>query len=188
QFPSLAVSGIAPFLDFAGLMVFIEKISIYLLIGATFYFSRTAKEDIDAKRNSEPNTRDTIRAPKNLTTSTARLDEIEQVLQQFLVESQPNPNQCFYRNSPNFESFPAGQLTFTGISLTVWSRFKQSFDQIKIENNYTLEMCLSVVMGIRLLGENIKTTVQGSNWFMDRQLHVIVSSGKGTAILALRGV
>ncbi|CAG8561387.1 8291_t:CDS:1 [Ambispora leptoticha] len=35
---SLEVSGIAPFLDFAGLLMFVQKISIYLLIGATFYY------------------------------------------------------------------------------------------------------------------------------------------------------
>src|SRR6185369_5283331 len=56
---SLAVSGIAPFLDFAGLSMFIEKISIYLLIGATFYFSRITKQDIDIKHNSDPSARDT---------------------------------------------------------------------------------------------------------------------------------
>src|SRR6185295_9421274 len=56
---SLAVSGIAPFLDFAGLLMFVEKISIYLLIGATFYFSRITKQDIDIKHNSDPSARDT---------------------------------------------------------------------------------------------------------------------------------
>ncbi|CAG8625851.1 8496_t:CDS:2, partial [Ambispora gerdemannii] len=56
---SLAVSGIAPFLDFAGLLMFVEKISIYLLIGVTFYFSRIIKQDIDVKHNSDPSARDT---------------------------------------------------------------------------------------------------------------------------------
>src|SRR5687767_8482566 len=86
--------------DFAGLMVFIEKISIYLLIGATFYFSCTTKEDINAKHNSEPTACDTMfneilvtcdekftaeiqRIFTMLNTSTARLDEIEQVLQNY---------------------------------------------------------------------------------------------------------
>src|SRR4051794_26304821 len=59
--PSLAVSGIAPFLDFAGVLMFVEKISIYLLIGVTLYFSRISKQDIDAKHNSELNVRDTAR-------------------------------------------------------------------------------------------------------------------------------
>ncbi|CAG8497393.1 11954_t:CDS:1, partial [Ambispora leptoticha] len=55
------------------------------------------------------------------------------------------------------------QLTFTDISLTIWNQFKQIFNQIITENNYTLEeMCFSVAIDIRLLGENIKkATVQG---------------------------
>jgi len=109
--------------------------SIYLLIGATFYFSRITKRDIDIKHNSDPSARDTTfneflancdarflteltdyRAKFNteltsrdenfiaeiqriltmLNTSTVRLDEIEQVLQNhhtILVGSQPNSNQ-----------------------------------------------------------------------------------------------
>ncbi|CAG8525844.1 10044_t:CDS:2 [Ambispora gerdemannii] len=38
--------------------MFVEKISIYLL-GATFYFSRITKQDIDVKHNSDPSARDT---------------------------------------------------------------------------------------------------------------------------------
>ncbi|CAG8567389.1 9425_t:CDS:1 [Ambispora leptoticha] len=52
--------GISPFLDFTGLLMFVEKFSIYLVIGATFYFSRTTKQDIDAKHNSDLSTRDTM--------------------------------------------------------------------------------------------------------------------------------
>ncbi|CAG8614752.1 9680_t:CDS:2, partial [Ambispora leptoticha] len=53
----------------------------------------------------------------------------------------------------NHSSASSGQLTFTGISLTVWGQFKQIFDRIKTENNYTLEeMCFSVAMDIRSLG------------------------------------
>ena len=63
----------------------------------------------------------------------------------------------------NHSSASSGQLTFTGISLTVWNQFKQIFDRIMTENNYTLEeMCFSVAMDIRSLGGNIKkATVQG---------------------------
>ncbi|CAG8725970.1 10275_t:CDS:2, partial [Acaulospora morrowiae] len=62
----------------------------------------------------------------------------------------------------NHSSASSGQLTFTGISLTVWNQFKQIFDHIMTENNYMEEMCLSVAMDIRSLGVNIKkATVQG---------------------------
>ena len=139
---SLAVSEIAPFLDFAGLLMFVEKISIYLLIGATFYFSRITKRDIDIKHNSDPSARDTTfneilanldarflteltdyRAKFNteltsrdenftaeiqrilimLNTSTARIDEIEQVLQ--------NYHNNFGRVATEFESINAFIVT-----------------------------------------------------------------------------
>jgi len=58
----------------------------------------------------------------------------------------------------NHSSASSGQLSFTGISLTTWTHFKQFFDQIKTENNFTLEMCLTVAMDIRSLGGNIKKT------------------------------
>jgi len=230
---SLAISGIAPFLDFADLSMFVEKISIYLLIGATFYFSRITKKDIDIKHNSDPSARDTTFLPIAMTdyrakfnaeltsrdenftaeiqriltilnTSTVRLDEIEQVLQNYhnnfgrvatefesinasIVTLQSEINQRnamvlrteeieFDQQSvisqasnhsagqaSNHSSASSGQLMFTGISLTVWGRFKQIFDQIKTNNNFSLEeMCLSVAMDVRSLGGNIKkTAVQG---------------------------
>jgi len=214
-----------------------------LLIGATFYFSRITKKDIDIKHNSDPSARDTTfneilanrdakflteltdqRAKFNaeltprdenftaevqriltmLNTSTARLDEIEQVLQNYhnnfgrvatefesinasIVTLQSEINQRYAMilrteeiefdqqsvmsqasnhsagQASNHSSASSGQLTFTGISLTVWNQFKQIFDRIMTENNYTLEeMCLSVAMDIRSLGGNIKkATVQG---------------------------
>ncbi|CAG8548368.1 17237_t:CDS:2, partial [Acaulospora colombiana] len=52
------------------------------------------------------------------------------------------------------------QLMFTDISLIVWDRFKQIFDQIKTNNNFSLEeMYPSVAMDIRSLGENIKKKI-----------------------------
>ena|SRR5438132_1241870 len=112
-----------------------------------------------------------------LNTSTARLDEIEQVLQNYhnnfgrvatefesinrsiaTLQTEINKRYAMVLRTEEIESDQAsnhssassGQLTFTGISLTVWGRFKQTFDQIKTENNYTLEeMCLSVAMDIR---------------------------------------
>jgi hypothetical protein len=54
-------------------------------------------------------------------------------------------------------------ITFEGISLTIWTQFKQIFDKIKTEKRFNLEeMCLHVAMEIRKLGGNIKNvTVQG---------------------------
>jgi hypothetical protein len=56
----------------------------------------------------------------------------------------------------------SGPITFRGISLTIWTRFKQLFDQIKEEKGFNLEeMCLHVAMEIRELGGKIKkNTVQ----------------------------
>ncbi|CAG8769278.1 2508_t:CDS:1, partial [Ambispora leptoticha] len=154
---SLVVSGIAPFLDFAGLSMFVEKISIYLLIGATFYFSRITKQDNDIKHNSDPSTRDTTfneilanrdarflteltdyRAKFNaeltsrdesftaevqrilimLNTSTARLDEIEQVLQ--------NYHNNFGRVATEFESINASIVTLQTKSIGIMLLSKES--------------------------------------------------------------
>ncbi|PKC12174.1 hypothetical protein RhiirA5_373284 [Rhizophagus irregularis] len=56
----------------------------------------------------------------------------------------------------------SGPITFRGISLTVWTRFKQLFDQIRNEKRLnTEEMCLLVAMEIRELGGKIqKNTIQ----------------------------
>ncbi|CAG8560595.1 7958_t:CDS:1 [Ambispora gerdemannii] len=114
---SLAISGIAPLLDFAGLLLFVEKISIYLIAGATFYFLRTTFNeflancdarflteltDYRAKFNTELTSRDENfiaeiqRILTMLNTSTVRLDEIEQVLQ--------NHHNNFGRVATEFES------------------------------------------------------------------------------------
>ncbi|CAG8485521.1 6531_t:CDS:1 [Ambispora leptoticha] len=242
---SLTVLGIALFLDFTGLSIFIEKISIYLLIGVIFYFSHIIKKDIDTKHNSDPSAHDMtfneilanhdakfnaelISYDKNFTaeiqriltilnTSTVRLDKIKQVLQNYhnnfgrvttkfesinvsIVTLQSEINQCYAMilrteeiefdqqnvmsqafnhsadqasnystgqasnystgQASNHSSASLRQLTFTGISLTVWNQFKQIFDQIMTKNNYTLEeMCLSVAMDICSLGENIKKVI-----------------------------
>ncbi|CAG8737607.1 22634_t:CDS:2, partial [Gigaspora rosea] len=68
-----------------------------------------------------------------------------------------NPNSSNKSHtSSSGSSSGSGQLTFTGISLTVWNRFKQIFD-FNLE-----EMCLHVAMEIRELGGNIKKVmVQG---------------------------
>ncbi|CAG8653891.1 7330_t:CDS:2 [Ambispora leptoticha] len=236
---SLAVLGITSFLDFAGLSMFIKKISIYLFIGATFYFSRIIKKDIDIKHNSDSSARDMIfneiLANRNakfnaelisrdenftveiqriltiLNTSTVKLDEIEQVLQNYhnnfgrvatefesintsIVTLQSKINQCYTmilrteeiefdqqsvmsqasnHSTGQASNYSTGQASnysasqasnySAGISLTIWNQFKQIFDQIMTENNYTLEeMCLSVAMDIRSLGKNIKKVmVQG---------------------------
>src|SRR3954462_4046933 len=54
-------------------------------------------------------------------------------------------------------------MSFKGISLTIWTQFKQIFDKIKAEKRFNLEeMCLHVAIEIRELGGNIKkVTVQG---------------------------
>ncbi|CAG8516196.1 9454_t:CDS:2 [Ambispora leptoticha] len=205
---SLAILGITPFLDFADLSMFIKKISIYLLIGVMFYFSRIIKKDINIKHNSDLSVRDTtfneilancdakfnaelISRDENFTaeiqriltilnTSTMRLDEIEQVLQNYhnnfgrvvtefesinasIVTLQSQASNYSTGQASNHSSASSGQLTFTDISLTVWNQFKQIFDRIMTENNYTLEeICLSVAMDICSLGGNIKkVTVQG---------------------------
>ena len=56
----------------------------------------------------------------------------------------------------------SGLLFFKGISLTVWTQFKEIFDRIRAEKRFNLEeMCLHVAMEIRALGGKIKkTTVQ----------------------------
>ncbi|PKY50227.1 hypothetical protein RhiirA4_423575 [Rhizophagus irregularis] len=54
-------------------------------------------------------------------------------------------------------SSDSGPITFRGISLTVWTRFKQLFDQVRDEKRLnTEEMCLLVTMEIRELGGKIK--------------------------------
>ncbi|RIA83163.1 hypothetical protein C1645_834236 [Glomus cerebriforme] len=60
-------------------------------------------------------------------------------------------------------SSSSGPITFKGISLTVWTQFKEIFDKIKAEKRFNLEeICLHVAMEIRQLGGNIKkVTVQG---------------------------
>ncbi|GBC36903.1 uncharacterized protein OCT59_003104 [Rhizophagus irregularis] len=60
-------------------------------------------------------------------------------------------------------SFDSELITFKGISLTIWTQFKQIFDKIKAEKRFNLEeMCLHVAVEIRELGGNIKkVTVQG---------------------------
>ncbi|RIA84659.1 hypothetical protein C1645_831913 [Glomus cerebriforme] len=59
-------------------------------------------------------------------------------------------------------SSSSGPITFKGISLTIWTQFKEVFDKIKAEKRFNLkEMCLHVAMEIRELGGNIKkVTVQ----------------------------
>ncbi|GBC44514.2 hypothetical protein GLOIN_2v1846435 [Rhizophagus irregularis DAOM 181602=DAOM 197198] len=54
-------------------------------------------------------------------------------------------------------------IIFRGISLTVWTRFKQLFDQIRDEKRLNSEeMCLHVATEIRALGGKIKkNTIQG---------------------------
>ncbi|CAG8641996.1 8136_t:CDS:2 [Ambispora gerdemannii] len=138
---SLEVLGIASFLDFAGLLMFVQKISIYLLIDATFYyevmalrayFSRIIKQDIDIKHNFDPSTHNTTfneiianrdadcrvkfnaeltlpeiqRILTMLNISTVRLDEIEQVLQ--------NYHNNFGRVVTEFESINASIVTLQG--------------------------------------------------------------------------
>ena len=58
-------------------------------------------------------------------------------------------------------SSSSGPITFKGISLTIWTQFKEIFDKIKAEKNFNLEeMCLHVALEIRGLGGNIqKVTV-----------------------------
>ncbi|CAG8474638.1 8687_t:CDS:2 [Ambispora leptoticha] len=144
---SLAISGITPFLDFTGLSIFIEKISIYLLIGTIFYFSRIIKKDIDIKYNSDSSVRDMI-FNKILANRDAKFNAE--------LTSHQASNYSAGQAS-NHSSASLGQLTFTGISLTIWNQFKQIFNWIMTKNNYTLEeMCLSVAIDICLLEENIK--------------------------------
>jgi hypothetical protein len=50
----------------------------------------------------------------------------------------------------------SGPITFKGISLTVWTQFKQLFNQIRDEKGFNSEMCLHIAMEIRELGRKIK--------------------------------
>ncbi|CAG8546918.1 4817_t:CDS:2 [Ambispora gerdemannii] len=116
---SLAVSGIAPLQDLTGLL--------YLLVGATLYFSRSTKQDIMLNENlvTELDNRDARivteiqRILTMLNTSTARLDEIERALQSRQNNSDEYDQQSVHSagQASNHSSASSGQLTFTGISL-----------------------------------------------------------------------
>ncbi|PKK58779.1 hypothetical protein RhiirC2_763153 [Rhizophagus irregularis] len=71
-----------------------------------------------------------------------------------------NHSEASNRSHASSDSEP---ITFKGISLTIWTQFKQIFDKIKAEKRFNLEeMCLHVAVEIRELGGNIKkVTVQG---------------------------
>ncbi|CAG8508596.1 13598_t:CDS:2, partial [Acaulospora colombiana] len=99
---SLIVPGIAPFLDFTGLLMFVEKISIYMIAGATLYFLRTTNtRDIEYNADlpayetifNEILTARDVRFTSELADRDARLDEIEEVLRtyRFLNECKIEP-------------------------------------------------------------------------------------------------
>ncbi|UZO11140.1 uncharacterized protein OCT59_002712 [Rhizophagus irregularis] len=77
-----------------------------------------------------------------------------------MADKSETSNQSHANSSGSSDS---GPITFRGISLTVWTRFKQLFDQIRDEKGLnTEEICLLVAIEIRELGGKIKkNTIQG---------------------------
>ncbi|CAG8643246.1 4953_t:CDS:2 [Ambispora gerdemannii] len=183
---SLAVSGIAPFLDFAGLLMFVEKFSIYLVIGATFYFSRTTKQDIDAKHNSDLSTRDSmfneILANRNarLTTSLP-IQRSKESLQCLILQLQDlmKSNKSFKtiitilvnlsdqqndsnQNDGNQSEVSSGssQRSFSDITLEIWNQFKIIFDRIMAEKECSFDDMCNVVMVTLRVGKIGKDSIK----------------------------
>nr|CAG8638821.1 7158_t:CDS:2 [Entrophospora candida] len=60
--------------------------------------------------------------------------------------------------SPNSSASSSSQQSFSGITLTIWTRFKQIFDRDMAQRRYTFDkMCYSVAMRIRELGGDIRS-------------------------------
>ncbi|PKC54162.1 hypothetical protein RhiirA1_477853 [Rhizophagus irregularis] len=100
-----------------------------------------------------------------ISTITKRLDGIEEAYDFASVNTSIDALQNGLIQSSNRSraSSDSELITFKGISLTIWTQFKQIFDKIKAEKRFNLEeMCLHVAVEIRELGGNIKkVTVQG---------------------------
>ncbi|PKY49648.1 hypothetical protein RhiirA4_423115 [Rhizophagus irregularis] len=100
-----------------------------------------------------------------ISTITERLDGIEEAYDFASVNTSIDALQNGLIQSSNRSraSSDSEPITFKGISLTIWTQFKQIFDKIKAEKRFNLEeMCLHVAVEIRELGGNIKkVTVQG---------------------------
>ncbi|CAG8450040.1 3273_t:CDS:2 [Ambispora leptoticha] len=85
-------------------LIDVRRENLYaLLVGATLYFSRTTKQDIDTKHNSDLSTRDTMfneilanrdaRLTAELANRNARLDEIEQARSEISPEIRIEPTE-----------------------------------------------------------------------------------------------
>ncbi|CAJ0918163.1 512_t:CDS:2 [Entrophospora sp. SA101] len=94
---------------------------------------------------------------------TTRLDEIEQVLEcynnHFDQQSETNLSEASSNshNSSINSSCSNSSASSSGITLTIWTCFKQIFDRDMAQRRYTFdEMCYSVAMRIRELGGDIR--------------------------------
>ncbi|PKB98868.1 hypothetical protein RhiirA5_430668 [Rhizophagus irregularis] len=99
-----------------------------------------------------------------ISTITKRLDGIEEAYDFASVNTSIDALQNgLIQYIQSIEESSWSKLINRGISLTIWTQFKQIFDKIKAEKRFNLEeMCLHVAVEIRELGGNIKkVTVQG---------------------------
>ncbi|CAG8655099.1 6402_t:CDS:2, partial [Ambispora gerdemannii] len=161
---SLAVSGIAPFLDFAGLLMFVGKFSIYLVIGATFYFSRTTKQDIDAKHNSDLSTRDTmfneILANRDARLTTEVADRDARFVTE-LTDYRAKFNAELTSRDEKFTAEVQRIFTMLNTSTAMWNQFKIIFDRIMAERRCSFDdMCNVVMVDLLNLGKIGKDSIK----------------------------
>ncbi|CAJ0644632.1 9728_t:CDS:1 [Entrophospora sp. SA101] len=86
-----------------------------------------------------------------------RIEQDQQSETNLSEDSSNSQNSSINSYSPNSSASSSSQRSFLGITLTIWTRFKQIFDRDMAQRRYTFdEMCYSVAMRIRELGGDIR--------------------------------